>query len=320
MPTTVQGRSTDLPFRLPEKDDNRMDIRRVRIIANPIAGQGRACRDAERLAVELERLGVEADLFITRGAGDARREAAAEGFDCIVSVGGDGSTNEVANGIGMQDRAIAVLAHGTANVVARELGLPKRPKALAALIAQGATRLNDAGRVNGERFVLSVGAGLDAAVVHEVGRRRKGTLSYASYVLPVLHTLRTYAFPKIRVIAGGQVLCEDADYALAAKRRHSAGVVPLTPKAREDDGALEVIAFRNLTIPRALAIVGGAFLGGRHLGRGDVCYAKAAEARFESASGEPVPVQIDGDPGGFLPVDLSVEPGALRMVAPGPKD
>ncbi|MDZ4861028.1 MAG: acylglycerol kinase family protein, partial [Candidatus Hydrogenedentes bacterium] len=112
----------------------------VRIIANPISGGGRGPASAESLADALRKLGSSCDVRITTCAGDAHAWAGEPGADCVVSVGGDGTLNEIANALAGTDTLLATLPMGTANVVARELGTPLEPNALAELIVQRKTR------------------------------------------------------------------------------------------------------------------------------------------------------------------------------------
>jgi diacylglycerol kinase family enzyme len=117
----------------------------VRIIVNPVSGggKGRAMADALRLALERRRQEVE--LLVTAQPGDARVFAARPGAERTVAVGGDGTVNEVANGLAESDASLAILPMGVGNVVARQLGFPRDPEALADLVVHGATRYIDAG-------------------------------------------------------------------------------------------------------------------------------------------------------------------------------
>ncbi|MCP4645476.1 MAG: diacylglycerol kinase family lipid kinase [bacterium] len=288
---------------------------KARIIANPISGGGRGKAEANKLVDALTEHGVEAELVITGGPGDAETAAAKPGADCVVAVGGDGSANEVANGLDGTDTAMAILPLGTANVVARELGIPGDAACVAGLIAAGNTRAIDVGRYQGRRFLQSAGSGFDAAVVRDVHAHRGRRLSFASYVMPVLRQVRSYGFPPIRVIVDDAVLCEDAQYAIVGNCPYSAGVLALTPRARIDDGFLDVCVFRNLNVLRLAYLMGTAVLGSIDK-RAGVIYAKAKTIAFESVGGDAVPLQIDGDPAGEIPAALSVEPGGLRVIAP----
>ena len=287
----------------------------VRVIANPIAGGGRGKAVAEDLCRALESEGLPHELVITQKAGDARTEAGRPGADFIVAVGGDGSVNEVANGLKGTGACLAILPLGTANVVARELGIHRDPEKLARLIAENKTRVIDVAVTNGRQFMLGAGAGFDAAIVNRVHQNRGKRLGFHSYVRPVFHVLQTYAFPPIRVRIDGETVCENAHYAIVGNCRYSAGIFRFTPKARLDDGLLDVCLFRNLTMVR-MARLALASWRPRFAERKDILYHTGREVTFESADGTEVPLQIDGDPAGTLPATFQAEPAALRVVAP----
>lgn len=287
----------------------------VRIIANPVSGAGRGLKRADALYAALKARGASAERFITSERGEAQAEAARPGADYVVAVGGDGSANEVANGLRGSGATLAILPIGTANVVARELRTPWNPEKLADLIMSGRTRLLDTGEVNGRIFLQSGGAGLDAAVVARVHARRGKRMGYWRYVQPILQTVWTYRFPPIRVLVDGSLFCEDAGYAVAGNCRFSAGAFPLTPEARFDDGLLDVCVFRGLALPRIAKLAIASWMPG-FAQRRDVLYIKARHIVFEPASGAPVPFQIDGDPSGLLPATFEVRPASLRVAAP----
>jgi len=287
----------------------------VRVIANPIAGGGQGKAVAEDLCRALESQGLPHELVITRRAGDARSQAGKPGADYIVAVGGDGSVNEVANGLKGTEACLAILPLGTANVVARELQIRRDPERLARFIAEEKTRVIDVAVTDGRQFMLGAGAGFDGAIVARVHENRGKRLGFHSYVRPVFHVLKTYAFPPIRVKVDGETVCEDAHYAIVGNCRYSAGIFRFTPKARLDDGLLDVCLFRNLTMMR-MARLALASWRPRFAERKDVFYTAGREVAFESADGAEVPLQIDGDPAGALPATFRAEPAALRVVAP----
>ncbi len=151
----------------------------------PVAERGPQA--AAALSAALEARGVTCETRVTKRAGDRPRTRVGQrpGADCVVSVGGDGTLNEVANALaGAGALPVATLPLGTANVVARELHIPTDPAVLAGLIASATTRAVDAGRAGERLFLLGAGAGLDAAIVEVVHRNRGAKLSFLSYVWP----------------------------------------------------------------------------------------------------------------------------------------
>lgn len=288
---------------------------KIRIIANPVSGGGRGKTMAQTLQDLLNDVLGGTELILTQKAGDASVEAARPGADCIVAVGGDGTINEIVNGMQGTDATLAILPMGTANVVARELGIPRDPQAVAKLIADQHLRSMDVGIADGRRFLLGAGAGFDAAVAQAVSEQRGRSSSYLKWLRPILSTCFTYSYPEIRVIVDGQTVSETAQYAIVGNCRYSAGIFAATPKAKIDDGMLDVCLMHNLNLLR-LVRIGLQLRHARFLDRKDVTYVQGKHVVLKPASEEPVPLQIDGDPAGCIPAEFRVAPRALRVVVP----
>ena len=271
---------------------------------------------AETLCQALQGRVETVDLILTTKAGESRAAANRPGADCVVAVGGDGSVNEVANGLGESDTLLAILPAGTANVVARELRIPSDPAALAALIAARQVRWMDVGVHGDRRFLLGAGAGLDAAVAERVARQRGKRSSLSKWVWPSIATVRTYTFPEFRVIVDGHVLTDRAQYAIVGNCRYSAGIFPATPEARIDDGLLDVCVLQNLGLLRLLGLLSSARRG-THIHRKDVVYRQGRSVELRPLSDERVPLQVDGDAASHLPAVFGVIPKAVQVVAPG---
>ena len=290
----------------------------IRVIANPVAGGGRGRVQAEALASELDSGGAVVELILTQKAGAAEPAAAKPGADVVVAVGGDGSVNEVVNGLAKNDSALAILPTGTANVVARELRLPTDPTEAAALILRGKTMPMDAGRRDGRRFMLGAGAGLDGAIAEAVSRKRGQKSSLWKWVGPSIRTCLSYSFPAIRVTVDGAVASETAQYAIVGNCRYSAGVFPATPRARIDDGLLDVCLFHDLNIAK-LAWIAAFVWRPSFIERKDVIYRQGKHIEFAVAAEAAAPLQVDGDPAGRIPAVFQVEEKAVRVVTPRAK-
>lgn len=296
----------------------------VRIIANPVAGGGRGLRQADALGAALRARGVDARLCPTSQRGDARAfaaAAAADAVDAVVSVGGDGTAHEIANGLRGFETPMGLLAVGTANVVARQFKLPTRADAVAALVVAGKMVRMDLGlrfhpgAPEGERFLLGAGAGLDAAIVAKVEGGRTKTSSLLRWVGPSISTILSYRYPGIRVTADGEVISETAQYAIIGNCVMSAAVFPATPHARTDDGLIDVCLLHDLGVLKCMGLAVSVF-SPRFTQRRDVVYRQASRVRMEPSGAEAAPLQVDGDPAGLLPAEFGVESGALRLLVP----
>lgn len=305
-------KKTHCPQKLTKSKVNQL---KVHIIANPIAGGGRGKILAEGLEKALQDRQIDTILTFTQQAGDGEKTAAQVHADYVAVVGGDGTVNEIINGLGDNPAAVAIMQAGSANVVARELKLPKNPEGLAQLIADGRVRDMDAGLRDGRRFLLGAGAGLDAAVteVMKAGRGKKS--SVWRWVLPTIKTVFQYTFPPIKITVDGKVVSETSQYAIVGNCRYSAGVLPATPKAEIDDGLLDVCLMHKLNPFKLLWLLLMIWTPG-FTKRKDVVYVQGTNVRFEAASEERVPLQVDGDPGGEVPAEFTIEPKAIRVVTP----
>ncbi len=296
---------------------------RVQLIANPVSGSGKGGRLARAVLRRLQERGCSVELRETRRPGDARRFAAeAAGFAAVACVGGDGTVNEVVNGLPPGDAPpLAMAPCGTANVLAKELGLPRNAEGIARVIADGREVRWDLGvdRVGGRRFLLFGSAGYDAHVVHAFHAARRGPIRMWEYVVWGLQSILGYRVPCLRVELDGVLLAPGAAWVQVSNVSSYGGPLVFTPRAKADDGLFEVRvlhARRRRDVLRMFwdAIL-GYFLGIERTLR-DVTFHRARRVRMESADGSPVPVQVDGDPGGHLPVEFEVVPGGIRVLAP----
>lgn len=304
---------------------------RIKVIANPFSGGGRAGRLARRMTNALRRRGCEVELEETARAGDARRGAArAEGFSAVGCVGGDGTVNEVVNGLPENGAPpLAMIPSGTANVLAKELGLPRTVAGLARLITDGREVRWDLGvdRLSGRKFLLFASAGYDAHVVHlfhEARRKPVRLWQYALwnmwlYIVWGLKSIAGYRPPRITVELEGRRLTAEAAWVQVSNVPSYGGPLVFTPRARPDDGAFEVMvqhARRRRDVLRMFwaAILNYAFRMEYRMP--DVTFHRAGRVRIVSTDGAAVPVQVDGDPGGHLPVEFEIVPGGIRVLSP----
>jgi YegS/Rv2252/BmrU family lipid kinase len=243
-------------------------------------------------------------------------QAAADGYEVIVAAGGDGTINEVVNGIGRSGVALGVLPLGTANVFARELGVPLGVAGAWAVIECGRTRVIDLpmARFGGaERyFVQLAGVGLDAAIVRAASWKLKKKIGPLSYVWAGLKTVaREHAsvevgFDNADPIARGVAV-------LIGNGRFYGGSFRLFPQARLDDGLLDVCVFESVSYLDILRY-GWSILRATHVRARGVKYFQAEQV-FCGAPGT-VPFELDGEDAGQAPVQFSVLPRALRIVVP----
>lgn len=234
---------------------------------------------------------------------------------CLVAAGGDGTVADVINrypGV-----PIAVLPMGTENLLARYLGTPQSGEALARLIASGSRRRLDLGIVGNRRFALMVSAGIDAEIVGRVHAARGGNISHSTYIQPILDSLRTYDYPELQVTIDDDPMPRSARLVEVVNLPAYALGLPVAAGARGDDGKLDLRLFERGEAFQMIRYLCNVAMG-THEQLPDVVSRLATRVRIESE--RPVPIQADGDPAGFTPVEISLAPGALEVFAPAPDD
>jgi YegS/Rv2252/BmrU family lipid kinase len=300
----------------PEMSERPPSPRRITVIANPVSGSPRS---HGRLPIFLDLLkggGVEADVQRTEGPGHATelaREASRLGREAIVAVGGDGTVNEVLNGMETSETALATLPLGTSSIFARDLGIPFDPTEAAEVLLEGRRRRLDYGLVNGRRFLMVVGIGWDAHVVNAFSEARSGHGGKHRYLAPIARAVVEYDFPELTIRVDGEEPPRKASLAFACNIRNYAAFFRIAPKAVPDDGALDFVVLREGGARNYLKWAIAAFRGTLPRYR-EVDYVQGRTLHVTAE--RPVPVEIDGDPGGTTPVTLSLVPDALEVLVP----
>ncbi|MEE2869001.1 MAG: diacylglycerol kinase family protein [Pseudomonadota bacterium] len=285
---------------------------KITVIYNPAAGGGREALLC-RFVAELEKLGARVRLYHTTGPNDATRylnELEDQG-DCVVAVGGDGTTNEVLNGLA-PGVALGVFATGTANVLAKELGLPKKPEAAARVVVCGKSVSVTPARLNGRRFIMMCGIGYDAWVVDGVNLGIKERFGKLAYVLAMLGQIRRYGERQYRVTVDGRPL--DCFSAIVTNGRHYGGSFVLSREANILRPQVQVLLFQKPGVRFLLRCLSALLLG--RMERVDGVASLRAEKVHIQCEQAAEPVQADGDPAGHLPAEIVVDDAPVPMRVP----
>jgi diacylglycerol kinase (ATP) len=298
----------------------------VLIVANPTSGRGHGRRVAERVADVLRATGADVTVEYTRTAGDGERlarevvEDRKQRFGCVAACGGDGTVQQVVNGLlsaGTRDDsaipALGVIPAGRCNDFARAIGMPKDPGAIAGVLGGGHHRALDLGKVNGRYFCTVATAGIDAEVSGFVDAMRLPLKGTAAYVYGAIRVLIRYNAPQVRIdgdfgVTEGRLLL-----ASSANTSSYGGGIPIAPPARTDDGQLHLCLVRGVSKLRALALV-PALLKGKHLECPEVEI--KTTKRLTIHMEERTELWADGERVGETPAVIEVAPGAVRVVAP----
>lgn len=292
---------------------------RTCVIVNPNAGSAGEADTFNKLLAPLGDVTVRH----THAPGDAEshaRQAVAEGFDRVIAAGGDGTVNDVVNGIAPHfDRAVfGILPLGTGNDFARMLDLPlDDPAAAVAALAMNRERRVDLVRVRHDepRYLLNTaGAGFTAKVGENIDSRVKEWWGSLAYIWGAAKTLPELDPYHLRLELDGEPVEIDAYTLVISNGRYIGGGIPIAPEAEIDDGLLDVLILPALPVTR-LAVLVPQILAGKHEDADDLVRRRAAMVRVGCAP--EMPFNVDGEPIGHCPADFIVEPRKLRILHGG---
>jgi diacylglycerol kinase (ATP) len=291
------------------------------VIFNPVARGDKARSMQSRLA----EMGEIATMKPTLAPGDARRlgaEAVREGFTTIVAAGGDGTLNEVLNGLadadGFTRARLGVLPLGTVNVFAKELQLPQDFQGAWAAIQRANEMIIDApwaeytaeGRVVRRYFAQLAGAGLDSRAVELVNWELKKRLGFVSYLVAGFQAL-TENLPPIEVSNGSETA--RGELVLIGNGKFYGGRFAMFPQADLTDGVLEAVVYPRVNLESVARSGWGMLTDDFHTG-GHTMQLRGAELELKCE--RPIPFQLDGENIAPLPVKFGVASRALRVIGP----
>jgi lipid kinase YegS len=275
------------------------------------------------LRAAIERLrseGHEVRPRITYEGGDARRfawAAARRGFDLVLSAGGDGTVNEVVNGIARSrwQPRLGVIPVGTANDFAAGLGLPTSVAEAVEVAVRGRPRVVDAARVNRRYFVNVSTGGFGAEATGAASQRAKRKWGPFAYLITGTKQFFGLKKRRARFVADGQVV-HDGEYIVFAvgNARRTGGGTLLTPLARQEDGKLDIMIVPGLSRLDFLALMPD-LRAGTHIESPDVLYARASE--LVVASDRPMRVNADGEGVRAKRFRYVIWPRPLSVMVPG---
>ena len=300
-----------------------MSIRKATLISNPKTGRyvsrRRQLRPIQDVASRLQSLGIAVDLQLTSGPGEATEIAARavrNGSSDVIVAGGDGTINEAIQGLAGTAARLAIIPRGTANVLARELGLPLDDDKAAAVVAQGKSRTIYLGLVVDEvtnesrQFVLMAGIGLDASVVGGVQPSLKKRIGKGAFWLSGLSHLANWnPTPFTLEIDGNKYT---ATFAAIGKAAKYGGDLAITPGARLDEREFEICIINTMSRLCYLNLLSHAMREGMPRDNPEVRFVKAASVK---AYGD-AQVQIDGELIGRLPMRFEIAPHSLEVIVP----
>jgi len=298
----------------------------TRVIVNPIAGAGKTAKKWPQIIDLLRSLGMDFEHDLTEAPGHAielAKSAANKGCELIVCVGGDGTINEIVNGLydagSIGDVTLGIVGTGTGDDYIRSIGVP-RPCMEASRCLTSPGRLTvDLGLVeytkNGQTrkrlFVNFAGLGFDAEIVRATTQEFKALGDTASYLMGLVTTLVAYKNKEISLTLDGEVGERRICTILMSNGKYGGGGMLTAPDADPADGFFDVVIIGDLTKPDLLRSLPRIYKG-THLTHPKVTVKRAREVEIRPV--QPMAVQADGELLGEAPARFSVLPGALTIV------
>jgi len=298
----------------------------TKVIVNPVAGARSTRRKWPIISRLLERIGLSFDFDYTEGVGHAMelaRLAASDGYRYLVAVGGDGTVNEVANGIlhspNASATALGVVSTGTGSDFARSAGLARDYTAACATLTSSKRLTIDVGVVEYQRdgktqerfFVNSAGAGFDAAVVKETERFPKFFGGTIPYVAGMLRALVSYKNKSVTLKVGDEEEHHRVLTIAVANGNYMGGGMRIAPDAALDDRLLDVVVIGDMGKLELLKEFPSVYKG-THINHPKVSVKKTRSVSIESS--KPMLVYADGELLGECPASFRVVPKALSLV------
>src|SRR5216683_2610384 len=305
------------------------NLRNALLIHNPNAGNGgkgrRGTLDAARHIFAAG--GIQSELAETTGPGHAAEiahRAAAEGRGLVIACGGDGTLNEIINGLAAHQNGhrvpLALLPGGTANILAKELDLPWDIPSAAEKLVRGTVKEIALGlatpleQPEKKKYFLSVGgAGPDGMIVYSLDLDLKARIGMLAYWWQGARQVFRYKFPHFRIVTGGQKL--DVSLVVVGRTKHYGGPFRITDEADLYADQFEFMGLTTRSGFRYLSYLPTLWLG-KLRGTEGVHYWKASSTVCEPLDARPVYAQIDGEPLARLPVEFKIVPRALQLLVP----
>ncbi|QFG46212.1 diacylglycerol kinase [Lapidilactobacillus dextrinicus] len=282
---------------------------RARLIYNPTSGHETMLRNVGEILNILEQAGYEASAFQTTAekmsAAKEAQRAAKEGFDLIVAAGGDGTINEVVNGIApLKYRPkMGIIPAGTTNDYARALRIPREnPIDAAKVILKGQTVKMDIGQANNKYFMNIAGGGFLTELTYDVPSDFKSVLGYLAYVVKGAEMLPRIKPVDLHIQFDGGEYDGQASMFLLGLTNSIGGFEQIAPDASLDDGNFALIVVKSSNPVEVIKLMGMVLNGGRHVNDPNIIYTKTRKVVAKVKHGQQMKINLDGEYGGDAPM------------------
>jgi len=290
-------------------------MKKYKLIANPAARRGNTQLIISRTLELLAKRGIAYDLALTAGPKEAGliARAACRDYDVIVAIGGDGTVNEVIQGMVFSDTPLGIIPGGTGNDFVRSLRIPNRLEQAVDIVLAGQTRRIDVGKINGTYFANNIGFGFDAAVNITTYSMSSNTGGLSLYLRALVRTLGKYRPVQLAITMNGRTIDQETFLLSIGNGTTCGGGFKLTPHAKLDDQLLDVTLLKPLPLASLLWHFPKVFLG--TIDRAS-CASLERTTELTVTSNGPVPIQVDGEifPGNETNYHVSMIPRALTVI------
>lgn len=286
--------------------------KRARLIYNPSSGQEIMKKNVGEVLNILEGFGFEASAFQTTPEADSAKNeakrAAQAGFDLVIAAGGDGTINEVVNGIAPLDKRpqMAIIPTGTTNDLARALKIPRgKPIEAAKIIGKQQTIKMDIGRAHGDNYFINIAAaGSLTELTYNVSSQLKTMLGYLAYLVKGAELLPRIKTVPVKITHDQGVFDGEASMIFAAITNSVGGFETIAPDAKLDDGMFTLIIVKTANLIGISHLVRKLLQGGKHIDDPRIDYIKTSKIVIEPQSDERMMINLDGEYGGDAPITL----------------
>jgi YegS/Rv2252/BmrU family lipid kinase len=293
---------------------------RIFVVLNPMAGSCTAADVRQALDRQLGEQ-IQAEIYETTGDEDVVaivRTELTNNPSVVVAAGGDGTISDVAEALVGTDIRLGIIPVGTANIFARELGIPLSLEGACALLAgQPNTTSVDAMKVGEQYYVLQIGIGIDSLMIRDTDRESKRRFGRAAYMWTAFTRLLGYQPMRFTIVADGKRLRPRASQVLIANGG-VLGAAPFRwgPNIRPDDGKIDVCIVSARTALDYMGLIWHTLLGQQRRDR-NVRYL-TAERSIAISADLPLPIQADGEIIGDTPIQIEVVADAIKVIVPAP--
>ncbi|WP_010678008.1 diacylglycerol kinase [Bacillus timonensis] len=278
-------------------------MKRARIIYNPTSGRELFKRHLPEVLEKLERAGYETSCHATTGAGDATnaaRIAVERKYDLVIAAGGDGTINEVVNGLAEQEYrpTLGIIPVGTTNDFARAIGVPRNIDGACDVIVDGISVPIDIGRVNDRYFINIAGGGRLTELTYEVPSKLKTMLGQLAYYLKGMEMLPSIRPTEVSIEYDGKLFEGEIMLFLVSLTNSVGGFEKLAPDSSLNDGLFDLLILKKANLADFIKVATLA-IRGEHINDPHVLYTKANRIKVNPT--EKMQINLDGEYGGLLP-------------------